>query len=105
MRHESSADGQHLLLATAHRAGQLLPAVLEYREQAVDMILRSGNLVPRGARVGAQFEITAHGQAGEKSASLRHQRDTQADALMRRHRADVAAVETHATAVETIEPG
>ena len=36
MRHERATHGQHLLLATGHRAGLLGAALLEAREEVVD---------------------------------------------------------------------
>ena len=69
--HQAAAHGQHLLLATAERPGDLVLALLEAREQGERPLdpFRDGGLVLDDE--GAHLEVLGHGQPGEDPASLR----------------------------------
>src|SRR5207244_6514744 len=56
-RHESSADGEHLLLAAGQRAGELRAALAEHREEPVDAGEALGALRPGRRPVRAHLEI------------------------------------------------
>ena len=94
-RHQRAADREHLLLAARHRAARLGAPFAKAREQLEDTL--EVRLVGRGlavaSRVGAHVEVLDHGHAREDAATFGRLADAELDALVRRHRGDVVAVE------------
>ena len=72
--HERAPDREHLLLAAAHRAGELVAPLFETREQAEHLAHPRLALVPRG-EVTAELEVLAHRHLREELPPLRHQRE------------------------------
>ena len=64
----------------------------EHREELVDAVERPG---AGAAAMGAEPEVLLDREAREQPAAFRHHGDAQAHDLMRGHRADGAAVESH----------
>jgi hypothetical protein len=95
----SASDRHHLPLAAGHGAHDLLGALLESWEQTQDarQILRLA--LPRTQGIGAEDEIFLHGQIGEDTAVLGHERNAGLDDLVRRACRDVGAVHNHRAAV------
>lgn len=67
--HQAAADGEHLLFAAAHGAGELGEAFGESREGCEDAIEVAGAVGPRAAE-GAEEEVVAHGEVGEDFAAF-----------------------------------
>jgi hypothetical protein len=90
------AHRQHLLLATAERAGDLAAALLETREHlvrardaVVDVLLRH--------RIAAHLQVLFDGQAGKGASPFGHLDHAEPDDLVRRHGFEVLAVEPDGT--------
>ena len=107
LRHQAAADGEHLLLAAAHGAGQLLSPLLQHRKQREDLRRSDGcdfRADPRACR------RRARGCARTVRRGNRRRPSGTSDTPSGRARcagtvADVATVERDAPGVETIEPG
>src|SRR3990172_6947595 len=69
--HERAGDGQLLLLAAREGGPRLLQALLEYREEVVDLIEVAPVLGSFAAGESTQAQVFLHGQAGENVAALR----------------------------------
>ncbi len=89
--HQRAADGEHLLLAAGERAGGLLHAFFQPRENRENVIavLR----VQRGVvlQIGAHREILVDGEIRENHPALRHMAKSARHDPMRRQRRDVFA--------------
>ena len=81
-RHQSTADGEHLLLAARQSAGTLIPLLRQNRKHGVDLIEVGCDGVV-AAVDGAQAKIVHNRQRGEDLPALRHLRNAQADASVR----------------------
>jgi hypothetical protein len=77
LQHQAAADRQHLLLAAAHGAGQLLLAVGQPRKDAVDEIERAAAFGLGLRHIGADLEIFLHGHFGKYLTALRYVGDAQ----------------------------
>jgi hypothetical protein len=87
-RHQRAAHGQHLLLAAAHRAGELLGTLLqarEDREHLVDVGVDLGLVV---AREGAHLQVLGDGHAREGAATFGHHHQALLDQVPRALAAD-----------------
>ena len=75
-RHQCARHRQHLLLAAAHGAGQLVFALLQTREERKHFVDIRRNAAFVIAGVGAHEQILGNAHAGENAASLRHHDQT-----------------------------
>ena len=80
--HEGTAHGEHLLFAARERAGRLILALLEAREELKDVleVLLDASLVL--AHEGAEVKVLHDRHLREDAAALRHLRDALLDDLM-----------------------
>src|ERR671917_1086071 len=69
--HQGASDGEHLLLAPAHRAGLLLYALLQAGEELEDAVHVPADAVAVVAVVGAHLQVLADRHAREDLAPLR----------------------------------
>src|ERR671914_270013 len=90
---EGSSDGEHLLLAAAHRAGLLPGALLEAREEVEDAVHVLTDLGGVVAVVGAHLQVLEDGHAEEDPATLGALGDALADKLVRSGALNLLAVE------------
>src|SRR5262249_56569743 len=96
-------ERDHLLLAAAHRAGELAPALAEAGKQ------RERALQPRGALVAgeepaAELEVLEHRHPREEVPSLGDQDETSADRRGGPSRRPLLAVERRAAAAPEPAP-
>src|SRR5262245_7398414 len=75
--HERAADGEHLLLPPAQRAGELEAPLGEDGEVRVDLLEAALDRLLVAADVRAHLEILEDGQVREQLASLGHVRDAE----------------------------
>src|SRR5499425_3505481 len=80
--HESPRHREHLLLASAHAAGELTPPLSEHREGLEGQLEVGADLRARLRPVGAQEQIFFHGELGEEPAPLRHEGDAETHDLL-----------------------
>jgi len=104
-RHQAARDCQHLLLAAAHRAGELRRALLENGEQVEHLVDVRGDPGLVGARVGTELEVASHRQFRKQAAPFGHERQPERDAFVRRQRVYGPSLEGDAAAVERIQAG
>ena len=96
LAHQAAADRQHLLLAARQRAGGLLAALGEAREQAEHALQRLLLQRARMARRGAHLEVLQHREVGEDLAAFGDMADARLADALARPAGDVAAVEADA---------
>src|SRR5258706_863783 len=82
--HERAGKCEHLLLAAAHAAGELLAALGEPRKGLEAERQVVGDVRARRGAVGAEQQVLFDGQAREQPPAFRHQRDTEVDDLFGR---------------------
>jgi len=78
-RHQRAADGEHLLLATGQRSGELLTPLLQHRERVEDARHVLCDLPAIGADEGAELQMLLHRHLWPDLALLRTVRDAEAD--------------------------
>ena len=71
-RHQGAGDGEHLLFAAAHRAGELAAALGQHREGLVAEGKVVRQLRPRRAAIRAEGQILLDGEPREQAPPLRH---------------------------------
>src|SRR5207247_3542873 len=72
LHHEGTPHREHLLLAAAHRPGQLTTALAESGEQGEDVLHGRVDLCPVPLEVGAHLDVLAHSHLAEDDAFLGH---------------------------------
>src|SRR6516165_11683074 len=82
--HEGARDGEHLLLAAAHAAGQLPAALAQHREGLEAERQIAIDVGPGTRAIGAEQEILLHRELREEPPALGYQRDPQIDDLLGR---------------------
>src|SRR5262249_57751375 len=90
---EGAADGEHLLLAARHGAGELVPAVPEHREEAEDAVELGVPARLAAPRVAPHLEVLENAHAGEDTAPLGNRGDPPPDDLARPEAVDRLAPE------------
>jgi hypothetical protein len=83
--HQRPANRQHLLLAAAQGAGQLLAALRQHREQFMNPAQGLGDLGLIRTGKSAQIKIFPHREGAEDAATFRGLGDAHFHQLMRRH--------------------
>ena len=84
VRHERTADREHLLLAAREGAGHLTDALGEPREEGEDA-LEVGGDSRVASEIGAHHQVLANREAVEDAATLGHVRHAPRDDRVRRH--------------------
>ncbi|MCY1440435.1 hypothetical protein D9M71_567110 [compost metagenome] len=102
VRHQRTADGDHLLLPAGQRRARSLAHLAEHREQLVHPLHIPGALAPAP---GADQQVFLHRQRGEQLAPLRHQGDAALHHAIGRQRADGLAAEADRLGVVADQPG
>src|SRR5262245_29220914 len=94
---QRAGERDHLLLAAAHRAGELAPALAEAGKQRERPLEARGTLGPR-EEPAAELQVLEHGHPREQVPSLGDEDEAGADRRGGRARRQRAAVERRATA-------
>ena len=81
-QHQRAGERQHLLLAAAHRAGELAAPLGQAREGLEAEIEIGLDLRARLRAEGAEQQVFLHRQFREQPAAFRHQRDAEIDDLL-----------------------
>jgi hypothetical protein len=103
---QGAPEREHLLLTAAERPGQLIPALMQAGEQAVDAIEVPDRFdVASSTTVGAQPEVLDDAERRRHVAALRHDGETGSDQATRAQRADLFAFELDRPARRPHEPG
>ena len=98
------ADGQHLLLATGQRTGQLLPTFGKNRKQSIyPLHFLSNPILIAPLAKSAQPQIVLDAQRREDQAAFRNLADTGGNDAVRRPPGDILAGETDATTAGGME--
>ena len=102
--HEAARDRHHLLLAPGERAGQLIVALAEAREERLHRgeALRAMRLGRRMVR--AEEEVLPHREVGEQPAALEHVREAAGHPCVGRQRVDAPAVDLDAARLRGDSP-
>src|SRR5437899_8315780 len=92
--HQRTPDRDHLLLTARERAGQRAPALAQDWKRRVDSLEALSPSLARRRRVAADLEVFFHRHRREEPATLGNEREAVPAELMRRHRRQLASVET-----------
>ena len=84
VEHQRARQRQHLLLAAAHRAGELVAPFFQAIEHAVTEVEIACHFGARGRAERAEQEILLDGELGKQPPPLRHQRNAEIDDFFRR---------------------
>src|SRR5689334_5943372 len=76
--HQRATDAEHLLLAAAQRPGELALALLELREERVDLGEPPAALGTR-PQPGADQQVLEHRESWKDATAFRHDADTERD--------------------------
>ncbi len=93
LRHERTADRDHLLLAARKRAGELAAALEKARKQRVDPLAAFRVMAARLREEGADAQILLDRQLGEEPPVLGNMGDAGLDDAMRRQACERAPLE------------
>src|SRR4029077_7839578 len=104
MRHERTADRDHLLLAAGEGSRALLLSFREPGKQRVDPFEVAAELRAVTALEGAHLEVLEPGHAREELAALGRLRDAEPNDVVRRLAGDVLATEHDRAAPRMVEP-
>ena len=82
--HQRTREREHLLLAAAHGAGELVAPFLQAIEHAVTKVEIARHFGARRRTERAEQEILLDGELGKQPPPLRHQRNAEIDDFFRR---------------------
>ena len=105
LRHQRTADREHLLLAAGERAGRLLELLAQHREEVEHLLQRLRAARLRGAAEAAELQVLLHRHFGKEPAAFGHEGDAGLAVAMRRQARDVGAVDVQAAARDPVQSG
>src|SRR5215470_12879999 len=100
IRHQPTADGQHLLLSARERSGALAASFAQAREQRIDPFHVPAATVD--AALG-DHEVLLDAERGKDAPALRHEAHPAAHRLERRNLGNIRPLEQNLSAAWTIE--
>src|SRR6266404_1939332 len=91
--HQSTADGEHLLLAPAERAGNLGTTFGEYGQKGIDLLDGPAAQRPRRGGIGPDLKVFEHGHEWKQPPALGYQDQSSQHAFIGRQGIDPLIIE------------